>query len=46
MPDPIEENGILDQIVDVLFFFLQLVWLQEISKYFTTKKIPIQYSQE
>jgi len=36
MFDIIEESGVLDQITYVMFFLLQLVWLQEIFKYLTT----------
>jgi hypothetical protein len=31
MFDPIEDSGVLDQTMDISFFFLQLVWLHEIS---------------
>jgi hypothetical protein len=37
MLDFTEESGVLNQTMDASLFFLQLVWLQEISKYFTTK---------
>ncbi len=31
--------------MDVIFFLLQLMWLQEISKYFIIGKILIHYNQ-
>jgi len=41
MPDFTEESGVLNQTMDASLFLLQLVWLQEISKYFTTKKFLV-----
>jgi hypothetical protein len=32
--------------MDLSLFLLQPMWLQEISKYFTTRKNLIQYNQE
>jgi hypothetical protein len=36
-----KEKGVLDQIIDVSFFLLQLVWLQEFFEYFTIKKFLV-----
>jgi hypothetical protein len=38
MLDLIEQNGVLNQKMDATLFFLQSVWLQEISKYLITRK--------
>ncbi len=46
MFDLIEQNVVFDQTMDVIFFLLQLVWLQEIFEYLFTKKVPVDYSEE
>ncbi len=39
MPNLKEENGVLDQTMDIMLFLLQLVWLQENFEYFTIGNI-------
>jgi len=46
MPNLTKESEVPDQTTDVTFLFLQLVWLQKLSKYFITEKFLVQYNQE
>jgi hypothetical protein len=46
MLDFTKQSGILDQRTNVILFLLQLMWLHDISKYLTTKKVSIHYNQE
>ncbi len=42
MPDLTKECGVPNQTMNTPFFLLQPMWLEEVSKYFTTGKFPIQ----
>jgi hypothetical protein len=46
MPNLTTRNGVLDQIIDVSFFLLQLVWLQKFFEYFTIENFLVQYNQK
>jgi len=44
MSDIIKQNGIPNQRTNVTLFLLQPVWLKEIFKYLTIKKILVHYN--